>query len=208
MLDVPGWIIQRLWQALVMCVAFLGTARVTRALGVRSDAACIAAGLAFALSPRMLTVLGPISIEAWPSALAPWVLLPLIRGSASGSPRRAAALSALAVAMVGGVNAAATFAVIPLGVIWILTRTGGPRRRSLMLWWPVFTLLGTLWWLVPLFVMGSYSPPFLDYIETTTVTTFPTTIFDSLRGTSNWIPYVDHRLACRATTCSRWPTSP
>ena len=189
-LDVPGWIIQRLWQALVMCVAFLGTARVTRALGVRSDAALVAAGLAFALSPRMLTVLGPISIEAWPSALAPWVLLPLIRGSTSGSTRRAAALSALAVAMVGGVNAAATFAVLPLGAIWILTRTRGPRRRSLMIWWPTFTLVGTLWWLVPLFVMGSHSPPFLDYIETTSVTTFPTTLFDALRGTSNWIPYV------------------
>ena len=138
----------------------------------------------------MLTVLGPISIEAWPSALAPWVLLPLIRGSVGGSARRAAALSAIAVAMVGGVNAAATFAVLPLGAIWILTRTRGPRRTSLMLWWPVFTLLGTLWWLVPLFVMGAYSPPFLDYIETTSVTTFPTTVFDALRGTSDWVPYV------------------
>ena len=189
-LDVPGWIIQRLWQALVMSVAFLGTARVARALGMRSDAAIVAAGLAFALSPRMLTVLGPISIEAWPGALAPWVLLPLVRGSTAGSPRRAAAWSALAVAMVGGVNAAATFAVLPLGVIWVLTRTRGPRRRSLMTWWPLFTLLGTLWWLVPLFVMGAYSPPFLDYIETTSVTTFPTTLFDALRGTSNWVPYV------------------
>ncbi|WP_027862427.1 alpha-(1-_3)-arabinofuranosyltransferase family protein [Marmoricola sp. URHB0036] len=187
---VPGWIVQRLWQALIMIVAFLGTVRVVRALGVRSDLASISAGLAFALSPRMLTVLGPISIEAWPSALAPWVLLPLILGSNSGSPRRAAALSAVAVALVGGVNASATFAVLPLGVIWILTRTGGPRRRSLMIWWPTFTLVGTLWWLVPLFVMGSYSPPFLDFIETTSVTTFPTTVFDALRGTSNWIPYV------------------
>jgi arabinofuranan 3-O-arabinosyltransferase len=189
-LAVPGWIIQRLWQALVLCVAFVGTVRVVRALGVRSDLASISAGLAFALSPRMLTVLGPISIEAWPSALAPWVLLPLVLGSSKGSPRRAAALSAVAVALVGGVNASATFAVLPLGVIWILTRTRGPRRRSLMIWWPTFTLIGTLWWLVPLFVMGSYSPPFLDFIETTSVTTFPTTIFDSLRGTSNWIPYV------------------
>ncbi|MDN4163123.1 alpha-(1-_3)-arabinofuranosyltransferase domain-containing protein [Nocardioides abyssi] len=191
LVDLPGWVVQRLWQGLVMSVAMVGTAKVARALGVRSDLACLLAGFAFALSPRLLTTLGPISIEAWPSALAPWVLLPLVRGATQGSPRRAAALSALAVAMVGGVNAAATFAVLPMGIVWILTRTGGARRRSLMLWWPLFTALGTLWWLVPLFVMGAYSPPFLDFIETTTVTTFPTTIFDALRGTSNWVPYAD-----------------
>jgi arabinofuranan 3-O-arabinosyltransferase len=78
-----------------------------------------------------------------------------------------------------------------LGVLWLLTRQPGPRRRSLMIWWPVFTGLATLWWLVPLFVMGAYSPPFLDFIETASVTTFPTTLFDALRGTSAWVPYVD-----------------
>ncbi len=191
LVDVPGWIVQRLWLALVMGAAFLGTAKLSRALGVRSEVACIVAGFAFALSPRMLTTMGQISIEAWPSALAPWVLLALVRGSERGSPRRAAALAALAVAMVGGVNAAATFAVLPLGVLWIVTRSPGPRRRSLMVWWPVFTLLGTLWWLIPLFVMGAYSPPFLDYIESAANTTFPTTLFDALRGTSNWVPYID-----------------
>ena len=160
-------------------------------MGVRSDLACLVAGFAYALSPRMLSTLGPISIEAWPSALAPWVLLPLVLGASAGSPRRMAMLAGLAVAMVGGVNAAATFAVLPLGIVWLLTRERGPRRRSLMLWWPVFTALGTLWWLVPLFVMGAYSPPFLDFIETASVTTFPTTPFDALRGTSDWVPYVD-----------------
>lgn len=187
---MPGWVVQRLWLALVLCVAFLGAALVVRALGVRSDLAVLVAGFAYATSPRMLTTLGPISIEAWPSAVAPWVLLPLVVGATRGSPRRAAMLSGLAVAMVGGVNAAATFAVLPLGVVWLLTRQPGPRRRALMLWWPVFTALGTLWWLVPLFVMGAYSPPFLDYIESASVTTFPTTLFDALRGTSNWVPYV------------------
>jgi arabinofuranan 3-O-arabinosyltransferase len=190
-LDLQGWVVQRLWMALVMVVAFVGTSRLCRALGVRSDLACLAAGFAFALSPRMLSTLGPISVEAWPSALAPWVLLPLVTGATRGSPRRMAMLSAIAVAMVGGVNAAATFAVLPLGVVWLLTREPGPRRRSLMLWWPLFTALGTLWWLVPLFVMGAYSPPFLDFIETASVTTFPTTPFDALRGTSDWVPYVD-----------------
>ncbi len=191
LLDVPGWVVQRLWMALVMGVALTGTAKLSRALGVRSDLACLLAGFAFALSPRMLTTLGPISIEAWPSALAPWVLLPLVVGSEKGSARRAAALSALAVAMVGGVNASATFAVLPLGVLWLVTRTSGPRRRTMMLWWPVFTLLGTLWWLVPLALMGTYSPPFLDFIESTGITTFPTDLFNVLRGTSNWVPYID-----------------
>lgn len=190
LLDLPGWVVQRLWWALLLCTAFVGTAKLVRALGVRSDLAVLTAAFAYALSPRLLTVLGPISIEAWPSALAPWVLLPLVLGAERGSPRRWAALSALAVAMVGGVNAAATFAVIPLGAVWLLTRESGPRRRALMLWWPTFVLLGTLWWLVPLFTLGAYSPPFLDFIESASITTYPTTLFDALRGTSNWVPYV------------------
>lgn len=191
LVDLPPWVVQRLWMALVLCVAFVGMAALARALGVRSDLACIVAGFAFALSPRMLTVLGPSSIEVWPSALAPWVLLPLVIGSRRGSPVRAAALAALAVAMVGGVNAAATSAVLPLGVLWLLTREPGPRRRSMLLWWPLFTVLGTLWWLVPLFLLGAYSPPFLDFIETAAVTTYPTTLADALRGTSNWVAYLD-----------------
>lgn len=193
LLAVPGWVVQRLWLALVLVVAFVGCARLLRALGTRSDVAVILGGLAFALSPRMLTTIGPISIEAWPSALAPWVLLALVLGVQRGSPRRHALAAGVGVAMVGGVNAAATFAVIPLGVVWLLTREPGPRRRSLMLWWPVFTLVGCLWWLVPLFVLGAYSPPFLDYIETADLTTYPTTLFDALRGTSAWVPYLEPR---------------
>ena len=191
LLAIPGWVVQRLWLGLVLSVALTGSARLARALGIRSDLACLLAGFAYALSPRMLTTLGPISIEAWPSALAPWVLLPLVVGAQRGDPRRYAALSALGVAMVGGVNAAATFAVVPLGALWLLTREPGPRRRTLLTWWPLLTALGTLWWLVPLFLLGAYSPPFLDFIETTTVTTFPTTPFDVLRGTSDWVPYLD-----------------
>ncbi len=191
LLSAPGWVVQRLWWSLILVVAFLGVVKLCSALGLGSPTGRIVAAFAFALSPRILTVIGPISIEAWPSALAPWVLVPLVLGARSGSPRRAALLSALAVAAVGGVNAAATFAVLPLGVIWLLTREPGPRRRSLMIWWPTFVVLATAWWLVPLLLLGRYSPPFLDYIETAAVTTVPTTLFDSLRGTSHWVPFVE-----------------
>ena len=81
LLAVPGWVVQRLWWGLVLAVAFAGTARLARALGVRSDLACLVAGAAFALSPRVLTTMGPISSETWPVALVPWVLLPLVLGA-------------------------------------------------------------------------------------------------------------------------------
>ena len=189
--SVPAWAVQRAWWSLLLVVAFLGVVKLCGALELGTPTSRILAGFAYALSPRILTTLGPISIEAWPMALAPWVLVPLVLGSRRGSPVRAAALSALAVAAVGGVNAAATSAVLPLGAVWLLTRTPGPRRRALLVWWPVLVAMGTLWWLVPLFLLGGYSPPFLDFIETAAVTTFPTTPFDVLRGTSHWVPYVD-----------------
>ena len=107
------------------CVAFRAPPVWRGRSASRSDLAVILAGLAYALSPRMLSTVGPISIEAWPSALAPWVLLALVLGSrglaTAVRPRRASA-----VAMVGGVNAAATLAVSPRGV-WLLTRTAPGR---------------------------------------------------------------------------------
>jgi arabinofuranan 3-O-arabinosyltransferase len=191
MTGVPDWVTQRLWWSVILVVAFLGVVKLCGVLGIGLGWTRIVAGLAFALSPRMLSVIGPSSIEVWPSAVAPWVLIPLVIGLRRGDPWRHAAWSAVAVACVGGVNAAATFAVIPLAALWLLFAPRGPRRRSLLMWWPAFVLMGTLWWLLPLFLLGRYSPAFLDYIESASNTTFAATAFDALRGTTDWIPYVD-----------------
>ncbi|MDR7087089.1 arabinofuranan 3-O-arabinosyltransferase [Aeromicrobium panaciterrae] len=189
--EIDPWIVQRLWWSLLFVTAFLGMVKLAGVLGLGTPTARLLGGLAFALSPRMLSLVGSSSIEVWPSALAPWVLVPLVIGLRRGNPRLMAALSALAVACIGGVNAAATFAVLPLGMIWLLMAQPSRRRRSLIVWWPAFVALGTLWWLGPLLLLGSYSPPFLDFIESASTTTFAATAFDALRGTSNWIPYLD-----------------
>lgn len=190
LVHLDPWVTQRLWWSLLFVVAFLGIVKLAGELGVRSDGARLLAAAAFALSPRILSVVGPSSIEVWPSALAPWVLIPLVIATKRGNPLKGAALSALAVTCIGGVNAAATFAVLPLGVLWILFAEPGPRRRRLMLWWPPLVVLATLWWLIPLFLLASYSPPFLDYIESSSITTVAASAFDALRGTTNWVPYI------------------
>ena len=189
--DMPPWVTQRLWWSVLLVAAFLGTVKLLSVLEIGVGWTRILAGLAFALSPRMLTVIGASSVEMWPSALAPWVLVPLVVATRRGNPRRLAAVSALVVACIGGVNAVATFAAVPLAAWWIWSSPRGQRRRALMFWWPVFVLMGALWWLLPLFLLGRYSPPFLDYIESVTNTTFTATLVDAMRGTSNWVAYVD-----------------
>jgi arabinofuranan 3-O-arabinosyltransferase len=190
LMQLPEWLVQRAWLALLLCLAYLGAARLAARLGIGTPYTHIVTGLVYVLSPRMLSTIGSISIEALPMAMAPWVVLPLVKGAESGSPRRAAAWSGLAVACIGGVNAAASIAVLPLGLLWLLTRGRGPRRTQLLRWWLLAVGLATAWWMVPLLLLGRYSPPFLDFIESASVTTSTTSLVETLRGTSHWIPYI------------------
>lgn len=187
---LPDWVVQRLWWALLLNVAFFGVLLLLRELRVGRPWAQVAAAAAYVLAPRMTSILGATSVELWPTAVAPWVLVPLVRGSRQGSVLKAAALSALAVATCGGVNATAVSAVLPMGVLWILTRSSGPRRWRLLVAWTGLTALATLWWLVPLWLQGRYAAPFLDYIETSALTQSVTGLADSVLGTSDWAPYL------------------
>ncbi|MDX6217554.1 MAG: arabinofuranan 3-O-arabinosyltransferase, partial [Frankiales bacterium] len=190
LVGLPPWMVQRLWWGTLLCLAFLGVVALAERLGLGGPFSRLVGGLAFALSPRVLSTLGPISVETLPYCLAPWVLVPLVRGAVSGSPRRAAARSALVVACMGAVNAAAVLAALPPAALWLLTRERGPRRRALMRWWVGCVVLATTWWVVPLVLLGKYSPPFLDFIESASITTSVTSLVEVLRGTSDWVAYV------------------
>ena len=197
-LGLPEWVVQRLWWSVLLVTAFLGMYLLIRALRVATGWPQILAGLAYALAVRPQSGLGAISVEIWPMAVAPWVLLPLVRAATRGNVARAAALSALAVLMAGGVNAVAAGAVLPLALWWLLTLQPGPRRRQLLVWWSVMTALAILWWLIPLLLLGRYSPPFLDWIESasfTTSITDPTTV---LRGANHWLAYLGSASAWKA----------
>lgn len=187
---LPAWVVQRLWWGTLLTLAFLGMVMLSERLRIGSPFARLLGGLAFALSPSVLSKLGPISIETLPYCLAPWVLIPLVTGSSTGSPRRAAARSALAIAGMGAVNAAAVLAALPPAILWLLTRSAGPRRRALQRWWILSVVLATSWWVVPLLLLGKYSPPFLDYIENASITTKVTSLVEVMRGTSDWVAYV------------------
>ena len=173
--SVPDWVVQRLWMALVMVVAYEGTRRVFRALLPEAHWVwCIVAGLAFAFAPRFLGLVGVLSAEVLPTAVLPWVVLPLVHGlNGRLTPRVAALLSGCAVLFMGGVNAVEDVATLPLPALLLVFGLGSMAGRRLAGWWVLAVALASAWWMLPLLVLGRYSPPFLDYIETAAATTFP-----------------------------------
>ncbi len=188
--NIPGWVTQRLWWGLLLTVSYTGFVALARRLRIGSEWTRLVAGLGFALAPHVLTVIGRASVEAWPPALAPWVLVPLVGVGSQGRPRRATALSGLAVLAMGGVNAAVDFAAILPAALWLLTRRWSWEWFRLVLWWGLAMVAATLWWLVPLVALGRYSPPFLDFIESASITTSTTTLIETLRGTADWVAYL------------------
>lgn len=189
-LAIPGWILQRAWFAALLLAGVWGTLRVLEALRIGRPASRVLGAAAYGLSPSILTLVGFQSGAELPHALLPWALLPLVTGAERGSPRRAAALSGLAIVAMGAVNAAATAAVLVLPALWLLTRGAGPRRRALIGWWALSVVLATTWWVVPLVLQGRYGLPFADYTETASITTATTSTVEVLRGTSNWVGYL------------------
>jgi arabinofuranan 3-O-arabinosyltransferase len=195
LLGLPGWITQRLWWALLLTVGFWGLLRVAEALGIGSPTSRAVAAAAFALSPRVLSTLGSISSETLPIMLAPWVLLPTIlalRDSASSGPsvRRLAGQAGVAVALMGAVNAIATLAGCLPAVIWWACHRPNRRWLRYAAWWLLALALAMTWWLVALILMARISPPFLDFIESSGVTTQWSSLVEVLRGTDSWTPFV------------------
>ncbi|MFI7663720.1 alpha-(1-_3)-arabinofuranosyltransferase family protein [Nocardia sp. NPDC049526] len=194
LLGLPAWVTQRIWWALLLLAGFWGIVRLCEALGIGSRGSRIVAAAAFALSPRVLTTLGSISSETLPMVLAPWVLLaPAALGTAYRNRRGGAASpagSALALALMGAVNAVATVAAfLPALLWWASYRPNRKWWRFTRAWIPLL-VLATFWWAVPLLVLGKVSPPFLDYIESSGVTTQWASLGEVLRGTDSWTPFV------------------
>ena len=133
---LPGWWTQRLWWVLLLLVGYYGTHRLAAALGSGTPGARLAGALAYALAPRVLTVLGGISVGGMARcARAVGVAAARPRRAGRLTPRRAAALSgAAALAMGGGERRRHRGRAGRAGVL--PARGPGPAvGRRLLGWW-------------------------------------------------------------------------
>jgi arabinofuranan 3-O-arabinosyltransferase len=191
LVQLPDWVGQRLWSALVLVVACEGARRVAVALGMTAPVALLA-GLAFAFSPRLLGTVSVITGESLPGAVLPWVLLPVLLALQGRLPGwRAVVLSGAAVVCMGGVNAVENLGALPLVAVvvaWGWRR--GLLSGRLAGAWAGTVLLASAWWLLPLLVLAGYAPPFYEYVESAANTTALVGWSEATRGGSHWVAYL------------------
>lgn len=204
---LADWVAQRLWSGLLLVVAFEGTRRLWLAMTdletghvaasswaasrrAASSWSAIVGGLAFALAPRLLGLVGVLSAEVLPTAILPWVVLPIVLAQRGRlTPRTGALLSATGVLFMGGVNAVENLAALPLPALFVLATVRRPAGGRLAVWWVGGVAFAAAWWMLPLLVLGKYSPPFLDYIETSIAVVQPLGWVNTLRGADHWVSY-------------------
>ena len=188
LLHVPVWITERIWLSSLLAIGAWGVIRVAEALGPSRRWARVLGGIVYVTIPIVVDW-SILSVNILSVVFLPWVLLPLMKGSREGSPRRMAARSGVAVALMGGVNATVILASLPLAALWLVTRSAGRRRRALIGWWVISLGLACFWWFAGALLQGKYGYNYLPYTETSVNTTSTASLFESIRGTSNWLNY-------------------
>jgi arabinofuranan 3-O-arabinosyltransferase len=191
-LGLADWVVQRLWTGLLLIAAFEGTRRLFRVLSPDTAGwVGLLAGVAYATSPRLLGLSGVLSAEVLPTAVLPWVVLPIVAAQRGRiAIRTGAMLSGSALLLMGGVNAVENLAAYPLPFLVVLATVRRPGGRRLAGWWLASAAAASAWWMLPLLVLGRYSPPFLDYIETSTATVRPLGWTNVTRGADHWLSFI------------------
>ncbi|MFM8861234.1 MAG: alpha-(1-_3)-arabinofuranosyltransferase family protein [Acidimicrobiia bacterium] len=187
LLHIPPWIAERVFVGGLLTMALWGFVRLADTLRIGRSITRIVAGLAYATMPVILSRVGWQTPFAMGTILLPWVLVPLARPSANDTPRRAAARSAVAVALMGGANATVTLAALIAPLVFLLTRVRSCARTRLIVWWMAAVLAVSMWWIVGLLLFARFGADVLRYTESATITTGSSPIFEVLRGTSDWI---------------------
>ena len=192
-LDIPMWILQRLWLGTLLLLAAWGAARLMDALLERPNlVASSGAALLFALNPYVVLFTSRGTVTLLAHAALPWLMLAVHRGlrrpSAWVMP---AAIGLILAASGGGVNAA-VIAFALLGPIALAGYEVATRRVAVSavagFGWraAVAAAVGSLWWAIPVLLQSRYGIDILIYTEQPSTIWATTSFPELLRSLGFW----------------------
>lgn len=191
-LGVPDWVAQRLWWGTILLAAALGARWLFRQLGT-GRAGAMAGALVYMLTPYQLAFTARISVLLLPWAALPWLVGLTMRATRSRD-WRPAALVAVVLLLVGGINASSLLLVAVGPGLWIVLELfNRPQARRMVLAAAgrvgLLALGVSLWWVVGIRLQASHGLPVLQLTENVRTVAEASTPGDVLRGIGNWFFY-------------------
>ncbi|HUE59427.1 MAG TPA: alpha-(1-_3)-arabinofuranosyltransferase family protein [Acidimicrobiales bacterium] len=192
-LGIPTWVAQRFWMGSLLFAAGLGVAYCARRLGLEGPGRWVAT-FAYTLSPYLIDYLGRTSAIVMPWAALGWMVGLTVMAARSGRWRYPA-LFAVAVALVGGVNATSILLVLVAPALWLVygavaTREVTPRQAVAAGGRIALLSAGvSLWWAAGLWAEGSYGINILRVTETVPTVSRTSSASEVLRGLGYWYFY-------------------
>jgi arabinofuranan 3-O-arabinosyltransferase len=190
---LPDWVAHRLWIGTIMFAAGAGVAWAARRLGLSLPAA-VAAGLVYELSPYLVPYVSRTSSMLLPWAGLGWVV-GLTIGAATRTRWRDAAICALVVGSVAGVNATALVMVAPAPVLWLVVATAErtvTSRRAIAAALRIggLSLATSAWWAAMLAIQGRHGADLLSYSESLEDVSYTATSVEVWRSLGYWLMYI------------------
>ena len=192
-LGIPIWIGQRIWMGSLVLAAGMGVAYCCRRLGVEG-AGRVVATMTYALSPYIVDYIARTSAIVMPWAALGWMVGLTVRAAQKGGWRYPACF-ALAVALVGGVNATSILLVGLAPLAWLFYAVWGSREVTLRRAAAVAGRIGLLsagvsvWWAAGLWAEGRYGINVLRVTETVPTVARTSSAAEVLRGLGYWYFY-------------------
>ncbi|CAB4364729.1 unannotated protein [freshwater metagenome] len=201
-IGAPDWVAHRLWIATILFLGGLGVMRLSRALGMATLGAAVAA-LVYQLSPYILPYISRTSVMLLPWASLGWMTLLTMRAVHRGGWRYPALL-ALVVLTVSSVNATAFATILPGPILWALYEWHGQRvdRRQVL---GAAARIGILsagvsaWWVAMLSIQGNFGADVLAYSETLEAVSHTASSTEVMRSLGYWLFYVRDPFAASTT---------
>lgn len=192
-LGAPDWVAHRLWLGSIFLLAGWGMLTLARALELPTSAAVVAA-LVYQCTPFIVPYVSRTSLMLMPWASLGWVTVAVLRLLRTGSWRWAA-IAALIIGTVGGINATAVLMVVPAPVLLVVWELAHRRLDWSVAWRATVRLAAlsvatSLWWMVMVVLQGRYGADVLAYSETLDVVSYSSTSTEALRSMGYWLAYV------------------
>ena len=192
-LDVPTWVAQRIWMGTLLFAAGLGVAYCARRLGLEGPGRWVAV-FAYTLSPYLIDYLGRTSAILMPWAALGWMVGFTVMAVRTGRWRYPA-LFAIAVALVGGVNATSILLILVAPALWLIysatvtKEVSGRRAAAAGGRIALLSVAVSLWWAAGLWAEGAYGINVLRVTETVPTVSRTSSAAEVLRGLGYWYFY-------------------